>query len=70
MTLRPAFSLGQTVYLRIDPERVGMVTGIIIRPGHQTFLVVWAEDAEESPHYEMELTEDRAFTTTTTTRDL
>lgn len=56
-----SFSLGQIVYLKIDTEEKGMVTGILFRPGGYSYAVTWASSLEESFHYEMELVADKAF---------
>ena len=49
------FNLAQTVYLVIDGESSGMVTGIVFRPIGVTYYVTWA-DFNERSHYECELT--------------
>ena len=55
------FSLGQTVYLKIDTEETGMITGILFRPNGPTYAVTWASNLEESFHYDIELTTDKAY---------
>ncbi len=59
-----SFSMGQIVYLRIDTEEAGMVTGILFRPTGHTYAVTWASNLEESFHYDIELTADKAYVIT------
>lgn len=59
-----SFAMSQIVYLKIDPEEKGMVTGILFRPGGCSYAVTWASSIEESFHYEMELVADKAFAST------
>lgn len=33
-TPKPIYQIGQTIYHRADGESRGIITGIIIRPGH------------------------------------
>ena len=61
MTPKPAFNLGQRVYQRINPGTPGMVVGIVLRPGHLSYLVIWSDEECERPHFEMELTEDKEY---------
>jgi len=59
----PTFTLGSTVYLRIDPESRGMVVGYVVRPENTlTYLVRWAEDGvEEVEHWGLELTAEKDY---------
>ena len=61
-TPKPIYQIGQTIYHRADDESRGIITGIIIRPGHFLYSVVWS-DREEMQHYEMELSDERGFST-------
>lgn len=61
-TITSRFNPEQIVYLKVDPEQCGMVTGILVRPGHSlSYLVTWA-DHEEASHQECELTDEKTFT--------
>lgn len=61
----PAFDLGATVYQRAAPEdEGGIVTGLVFRPGGAIlYLVSWGVErcAEETNHWECELTRERTF---------
>lgn len=58
----PAFTLGTTLYLRVNPERRGMLTGLLYRPGGQIlYLVTWDDPVEEKEHYACELSDTKAF---------
>lgn len=60
----PTFSLGQTLYLRVNAGLVGMVTGILYRPGGGImYLVTWSEDADEKQHWACELSADKEWVT-------
>lgn len=59
---RPIYQIGQTIYHRVDGESRGIITGIIIRPDHFIYYVVWG-DRMEMQHYEMELSDERGFGT-------
>lgn len=61
---RPRFALESIVFLRVDAEDGGMVTGLIERPGGVLcYLVTWP-DHEETSHWEAELTSERTFSGT------
>lgn len=55
------FSIGQTVYLAISPDEVGMITGIVFRPNGHQYAVSWASSMDETIHFEMELTAEPVF---------
>lgn len=60
--LIPLFTLGSTVYLRVNGERRGMVTGHLYRPGGVLlYLVSWDEPVEEVQHWGCELSDERTF---------
>lgn len=59
-----SFSLGQVVYLKIDTEEVGMITGILFRPNGASYAVTWASNLTEDFHFDIELTADKAYVTT------
>ena len=61
-TPKPIYKIGQTVYHRMNDEAKGIITGITIRPGWFTYQVTWGS-LEESPHYELELSDERGFST-------
>lgn len=61
MSAKPEFAIGEIVYLKTAPTEPGMVTGIILRPQHCTYLVVWAEDRDERAHFAIEITDERKF---------
>lgn len=52
-------NIGQIVWLKVQPEMKGMITGIIVRSGPSiSYLITW-NDGEESTHYEIEVTEEK-----------
>lgn len=55
------FHLGDKVWLKIDPECPGLVTGLVTRPGGYQYLVTWADSREEESHYDIELTDEEQF---------
>lgn len=55
------FTLGQTIYFKVKPEHVGMVTGILYRHTGVIYLVTWGHDMAERYHYECELTSEKSF---------
>lgn len=58
LTPAPTFALEQIVYLHVNPERKGMVTGLLLRPkGQLIYLVTWDDPVEEREHQECELSE-------------
>lgn len=54
------FNLGDIVYMVVDQEGPGMVTGIVFRPHGITYLVTWG-DSHETSHYDIELTSVKGF---------
>lgn len=54
------FHLGDTVYLAVNAEQKGMVTGIVFRPMGCAYYVTFA-DGQERTHYEIELTTEKAY---------
>lgn len=54
------FNLGDVVYLIIDPDMQGMVTGVLFRPHGIVYYVSWGISDEE-PHYDIELTREKRF---------
>lgn len=58
----PLFALGTQLYLRVNAERRGMLTGLLFRPGGQIiYLVSWDEPLDEREHYACELSDTKAF---------
>ncbi len=58
--MKPAFPLSSIVYLHINSERKGMVTGHLYRPGGMLlYLVTWDDPVDEKEHCECELSETR-----------
>jgi hypothetical protein len=58
LTLKLAFAVGASVYLRTRRERLeGLVSGLIVRPGLVKYLVAWG-DATEGEHWDFELSEE------------
>lgn len=55
------FHIGDIVYLQINPDRQGMVTGILFRPTWFVYYITFA-DGNERTHYEIELTTEKPFT--------
>lgn len=56
--IKPVFQLTQTVYLVVNPETIGKVTGILYRQGSIQYLVSWG-DHEEVSHFDFELTDEK-----------
>lgn len=53
------FHLGARVWLKIDPEIPGLVTGLITRPTGYQYLVTWSDErGSEDTHYDIELTSE------------
>jgi len=58
----PLYQLGSTLYLRVNAERKGLLTGLLFRPGGQiTYLVSWDDPVDEKEHYACELTDTKSF---------
>jgi hypothetical protein len=58
----PLFPLGSIVYLRVNAERRGMVTGYMVRPGGLLlYLVSWDEPISEAEHWGCELSDTKTF---------
>lgn len=55
------FNLGEIVYLKIKPEEAGMITGLLFRPHSVSYYVTWG-NANETTHYDIELTTKKRFT--------
>ena len=55
---KPKFDIGQKVYLIVDADVVGMVTGIMYRQNNISYIVSW-NDHEETYHYDFELATER-----------
>lgn len=54
--MKPLFPLESTVYLCVNAERKGMVTGHLARPGGvMLYLVTWDDPIEEKEHWACEL---------------
>lgn len=49
------FELGDTVEFAVGDEKVGIVTGILFRSSGVLYMVTWAEDLNEVPHFDIEL---------------
>jgi hypothetical protein len=52
------FELGQRVYLKAGGEFRGTVSGLVIRPTCNVYLVTW-QDATERSHFSIELTAEK-----------
>ena len=59
----PAYPYGATVYLKINTELAGMITGYIFRPGNIIWYLVKWSDGTESDCLDMELTDVREYKT-------
>lgn len=60
--MKPAFPLESTVYLRVNAERKGMVTGHLARPGGLLlYLVTWDDPVEEREHFACELSDSKVM---------
>jgi len=57
------FSLGDTVYHKMEPEEPGLVTGILFRETGHLYFITWSNHLEVV-HYEMELTREKGFIST------
>ena len=55
------FHIGDIVYLQINPDHPGMITGILFRPNWCIYYITF-DDGNERCHYEIELTTEKAFT--------
>jgi len=58
------FNLGETVYLMLDRDKSGMITGITFRPSSVMYLVAWTHDFSERSHFDIELTTEKTNCTT------
>ena len=54
------FHLGETVYLRVNTDQVGMITGIVFRPNGIAYYATFA-DGQERTHFECELTTEKTY---------
>ena len=54
------FNLGEIVYMVIKPEQAGMITGLLFRPFGVLYFVTWG-GANETTHYDIELTTEKTF---------
>jgi hypothetical protein len=54
------FTLEEIVYLKIDEDAKGIVTGIIYRPTGTMYMVTWGMGNEQH-HYACELTTEKPF---------
>lgn len=61
MKIDPKFAHGTIVYLKAGGDLVGMVTGYIVRAGNVLNYIIGWNNGEESLHYEIELTDERAL---------
>lgn len=53
------FEIGETIWLKTNPDAKGVITGIIIRPNAAiSYFVSW-NSFEEIIHYEFELTSEK-----------
>lgn len=56
--LKPAFCIGQIVFLITDPEQEDrMITGYIVRP--QQIVYYLSKGTQETVHYEMEIATEK-----------
>ncbi len=53
-------ALGDVVYLKVNAECSGMVTGILFRPQGVRYFITWG-NANETSHYDIELTNEKVF---------
>lgn len=62
MTISPKFTIGQTVYLRVNAGNAGMVTSIIVNPGNVlSYMCSFGDEVELRFCYEFELTDEKGF---------
>lgn len=55
------FDFGDSVYLKTDSEKQGIITGLLVRPeGLVLYEVSWG-DRTDSRHYSFELQTEREF---------
>jgi hypothetical protein len=53
----PEYDIGSVIYLVVNAERKGMVTGYLVRAeGILTYLVTWDDPVDEKEHWACELT--------------
>ncbi len=58
----PTYSIGSIVYLRVNQEKRGMVTGYTVRAGNiLLYLVTWGDPVEETEHWIYELSDEPTF---------
>lgn len=58
----PTYTIGSTVYLRVNHEQKGMVTGYTVRGGGIIlYLVTWGDPITELEHWSCELSDDPVF---------
>ena len=60
ITMFVAYKIGDLVYLKIDPEELGMVIGYDVRPDYIQYCISWPGGCS-TYHYEMELTDQENF---------
>lgn len=58
------FVLGQIIYYKTDPERTGIVTGIVYRPDSVVYMVTW-DDMDEATHWACELSNQKLMVAST-----
>jgi hypothetical protein len=54
------YNLGDIVYLKVKSEDAGMVTGILFRPRCVRYIIAWGS-RDDTTHYDIELTNQKAF---------
>lgn len=54
------YNIGDIVYLKLNSELAGMITGILFRQGCVQYYVSWG-NANETMHYDVELTNQKTF---------
>lgn len=58
----PMFNLGSSVYLKLNHEKKGMITGLTVRPGNvMLYLVTWTDPIEELEHWACELSDEQEY---------
>lgn len=58
---QPQFIVGQSVYRKIKPDEMGILTGIVFRDGFIEYLACFAENDSEKTYQGMELTLEKSF---------
>jgi hypothetical protein len=57
--VKVSWDFGQVVWLKVEPEMKGMITGFVLRKDSPVAYFVTWNDAEETLHFAMELTDEK-----------